>query len=65
MAVLTKAMRQSTLSFGPQVDNVTVQSGPARLWRDGNAVKMPLLVGTTAEEGRGLVNQEVNMTEFL
>ncbi|KAH7369152.1 Alpha/Beta hydrolase protein [Plectosphaerella cucumerina] len=47
---LMKAMRQSTLK---------------RLWRDGRVIKVPLLVGTTVEEGRGLMIQEVDMTEFL
>lgn len=62
---LQKAMREQVLSFGPQVDNVTVPDRPAGHWRSGEVVKLPLLVGTTAEEGRGLVNQKINMTDFL
>ncbi|KAF9877249.1 hypothetical protein CkaCkLH20_05515 [Colletotrichum karsti] len=62
---LVNAMREKKISFGPQTDNVTVLSNPAELWRGGQVVKVPILTGTVAEEGRGLVNDQVNLTTFL
>ncbi|WYZ38115.1 hypothetical protein EsH8_III_000029 [Colletotrichum jinshuiense] len=62
---LIDAMREYRITFGPQVDNATVLSNPGELWRKGDVVKVPILTGTVAEEGRGLVNDQVNLTAFL
>ncbi|KAF4780509.1 hypothetical protein HER10_EVM0012494 [Colletotrichum scovillei] len=62
---LISAMRKFRITFGPQFDNVTTLSKPSVLWRNGNVVRVPLLMGTVEEEGRGLVNDKVNMTAFF
>lgn len=62
---LISAMRKYCITFGPQFDNVTVLSKPSVLWRNGNVVRVPLLTGAVEEEGRGLVNDKVNMTAFF
>ncbi|KAK6212186.1 para-nitrobenzyl esterase [Colletotrichum tabaci] len=62
---LLSAMRDHRISFTPQVDNLTVPGRPGELWKNGQVAKVPILTGTVAEEGRGLVNDRVNMTAFL
>ncbi|GKT52135.1 putative secreted metallopeptidase [Colletotrichum spaethianum] len=62
---LIGAMLDHRILFVPQVDNLTVLSWPGELWRDGKVARVPILTGTVAEEGRGLVNDQVNMTAFL
>ncbi|KAJ0160472.1 Lipase 2 [Colletotrichum tanaceti] len=62
---LLAAMRDHRISFAPQVDDLTVLGRPGRLWQNGQVARVPILTGTVAEEGRGLVNDRVNMTAFL
>ncbi|KAJ3940230.1 uncharacterized protein N0V96_009217 [Colletotrichum fioriniae] len=62
---LTSAMREYRITFGPQFDNETVLGKPSNLWRNGDVVRVPLLTGTVEQEGRGLVNDQVNMTAFF
>ncbi|GJC90806.1 lipase 2 [Colletotrichum liriopes] len=62
---LIAAMHAHRISFGPQVDNLTVLGRPGELWRSGKVANVPILTGAVAEEGRGLVNDQVNMTAFL
>lgn len=58
-------MDQVGIAFSQMQDNVTVPSQPAQLWRNGDIARVPILTGTTAEEGRTLVNDQINMTIFL
>jgi carboxylesterase type B len=51
--------------FGPVTDNVTIVDTPARARAAGNFAKVPILMGTTAQEGRLLVNYNVNLSIFL
>lgn len=53
------------LAFGPIRDNVTLLSKPATRWREGKVAKVPVLTGTTAQEGRGLVNKAISLDVFL
>ncbi|KAL2882045.1 hypothetical protein SGCOL_002303 [Colletotrichum sp. CLE4] len=62
---LISAMRKYRITFGPQLDKSTVLSKPGELWRNAGVVKVPILTGTVEEEGRGLVNDKVNMTAFF
>ncbi|KXH52300.1 hypothetical protein CSAL01_06041 [Colletotrichum salicis] len=62
---LISTMRKYRITFGTQFDNSTVLSKPGELWRNGYVVKLPILKGTVEEEGRGLVNDKVNMTAFF
>ncbi|KAK1637987.1 Alpha/Beta hydrolase protein [Colletotrichum phormii] len=43
----------------------TMRNKPGELWRNGDVVKIPILTGIVEEEGRGLVNDKVNMTAFF
>jgi acetylcholinesterase len=53
------------LAFSPLRDNITVLSKPATRWREGKVAKVPVLTGTTAQEGRGLVNKAISLDLFL
>lgn len=61
---MTDLMGPMGLAFSPLRDNVTVLSKPAARRREGKAAKVPILTGTTAQEGRGLVNKAVSL-DFL
>ncbi|TQN72615.1 Lipase 1 [Colletotrichum shisoi] len=62
---LLSAMRDHRISFTPQVDSLTVLGRPGELWKNRQVAKVPILTGTVAEEGRGLVSDLVDMTAFL
>lgn len=62
---MTHLMGTMGLGFGPLRDNVTLPSKTAARWRDGKVTRVPLLTGTTAEEGRALVNKEISLDLFL
>ncbi|QPH04036.1 hypothetical protein C2857_000651 [Epichloe festucae Fl1] len=50
--------------FMPIQDNKAVPSGRATAWRQGKVAKVPLLAGTTAQEGRSLVNPHISLEKF-
>ncbi|KAM6519140.1 hypothetical protein FALCPG4_012791 [Fusarium falciforme] len=62
---LVKAMSTAQVAFLPVTDNVTLPSRRAERWREGNNAKVPVLMGTIAEEGRALVNRNITMKTFL
>jgi acetylcholinesterase len=62
---LVKAMSTAQVAFLPVTDNVTLPSGRAERWREGKNAKVPVLMGTIAEEGRALVNRNITMKTFL
>lgn len=62
---LIDAMSATQVTFMPVTDNVTVPSGRAERWRNGENAKVPVLMGTIAQEGRALVNRHINMSLFL
>ncbi|GAB0139186.1 hypothetical protein EsDP_00007399 [Epichloe bromicola] len=51
-------------SFTPIQDNKAVPSGRATAWRQGKVAKVPLLAGTTAQEGRSLVGPHISLEKF-
>ncbi|KAH6892993.1 Alpha/Beta hydrolase protein [Thelonectria olida] len=62
---LIELMGEAGAAFMPIVDNVTLPSGRAERWREGKTAKVPVLMGTIAQEGRALVNRNINLTEFV
>lgn len=62
---LVEAMSKHSISFGPELDYVTVWGSPAELWRSGQVTRVPILAGTVAEEGRSLVNDEIDLASWL
>ncbi|KAF6807359.1 para-nitrobenzyl esterase [Colletotrichum sojae] len=62
---LTSAMRKHRITFSPQQDNLTVLPSPVERWKSGNVAQVPILTGTVAEEGRGLINDQINLKTFL
>ncbi|KAK7420192.1 hypothetical protein QQX98_002845 [Neonectria punicea] len=62
---LVDAMATAQAAFTPVVDNVTLPSRRGERWRDGENARVPLLMGTIAQEGRGLVNRHVDLDVFL
>jgi len=67
-AVPAKTLRdlQETkgLTFTPVTDNVTIPGKPAARRKNGEFAKVPVLSGTMAEEGRLLINQHINLSDF-
>lgn len=62
---LVEAMSKHSISCGPELDHVTVWGSPAELWNSGQVTRVPILTGTVAEEGRSLVNDEVDLASWL
>jgi acetylcholinesterase len=62
---LIELMGEAGAAFMPVVDNVTLPSSRAERWREGKTAKVPVLTGTIAQEGRALVNRDINLTEFV
>ncbi|KAF6828525.1 para-nitrobenzyl esterase [Colletotrichum musicola] len=62
---LTHAMRKDRITFSPQQDNITVLPNPIERWKSKNVAQVPILTGTVAEEGRGLINDQINLKTFL
>ncbi|EXK36914.1 hypothetical protein FOXG_09027 [Fusarium oxysporum f. sp. lycopersici 4287] len=62
---LVKAMGTAGSAFLPITDNVTILSDRAERWRDGDVAIIPVLMGTIAEEGRGLINRNISLETFL
>ncbi|CAM1507843.1 Fc.00g046910.m01.CDS01 [Cosmosporella sp. VM-42] len=61
---LVKAMNTAQVAFQPINDNITLPSNRTQRWRDGKNAKVPVLMGTIAQEGRALVNRDINMATF-
>ncbi|KAF4970859.1 hypothetical protein FSARC_2225 [Fusarium sarcochroum] len=62
---LVEAMTTAGSAFLPVTDNVTIPSGRAERWQQGKVAKVPVLTGTIAQEGRGLVNRNLSIETFL
>ncbi|KAG6006217.1 hypothetical protein E4U43_000473 [Claviceps pusilla] len=62
--LLKLVIEQGNLDFLPVADNRSVPLARASAWRRGNVVKVPILGGTSAEEGRSLVSLDVSIDEF-
>ena len=61
---IVKAMATAQVAFMPINDNITLPSNRTQRWRNGKNAKVPVLMGTIAQEGRALVNRNINMTTF-
>lgn len=62
---LVKAMSTAGSAFLPVTDNVTILSERAERWRHGDVARVPILMGTVAEEGRGLINRNISLETFF
>ncbi|KAH7243725.1 Alpha/Beta hydrolase protein [Fusarium redolens] len=62
---LINAMSKVGSAFLPITDNATILSGRAERWRDGDVARVPVLMGTVAEEGRGLINRNISLETFF
>jgi acetylcholinesterase len=62
---LINAMSKVGSAFLPITDNATILSGRAERWRDGDIARVPVLMGTVAEEGRGLINRNISLETFF
>ncbi|KAJ4251925.1 hypothetical protein NW762_011225 [Fusarium torreyae] len=62
---LVEAMSTAGSAFLPVTDNVTIPSGRAERWRQGEVAKVPILTGTIAQEGRGLINRNISIDTFF
>ncbi|KAF9879145.1 para-nitrobenzyl esterase [Colletotrichum karsti] len=64
-ADLIDAQRSTGILTGPERDNVTFLPDPVDSWESGDVAKVPLLMGTVAQEGRGLVNDRITLDLFF
>ncbi|KAI1044569.1 hypothetical protein LB505_010403 [Fusarium chuoi] len=62
---LINAMSTAGSAFLPVTDDVTILSGRAERWRHGEVARVPVLMGTVAEEGRGLINRNISLETFF
>ncbi|KAF5531006.1 triacylglycerol lipase V precursor [Fusarium phyllophilum] len=62
---LINAMGTTGSAFLPITDNVTIPSDRAERWRNGDIARVPVLMGTVAEEGRGLINRNISLKTFF
>lgn len=61
---LVKAMATAQVAFMPVTDDLTLPSNRTQRWRDGKNAKVPVMMGTIAEEGRALVNRNITLEQF-
>ncbi|KAG6006955.1 hypothetical protein E4U21_006574 [Claviceps maximensis] len=52
------------LNFLPIIDNKAIPFNRATAWRRGDVTKVPLLGGTSAQEGRSLLNPRASLERF-
>lgn len=65
-ATLIKSVEEHLmLAFEPAIDNVTILSDPQRARSEHRIANVPVLIGTTSEEGRLWAVGENNLTAFL
>ncbi|KAF4827831.1 Cholinesterase [Colletotrichum tropicale] len=62
---LVDAQRATSILTGPERDNVTLPSLPVEAWESGQVAQVPLLMGTVAQEGRGLINDGITLDLFF
>ncbi|KAF4824752.1 Cholinesterase [Colletotrichum siamense] len=62
---LVDAQRATGILTGPERDNVTLPSLPVEAWESGQVAQVPLLMGTVAQEGRGLINDGITLDLFF
>jgi acetylcholinesterase len=63
---ILEEMARMGATYTPLRDNMTLPSHTAARWRSGGGVvRIPLMMGTVAEEGRMLVNQDVPLDLFF
>ena len=62
---ITSLIEHHQLNFLPVDDNVTLPSHPEAARRSGNFAKVPVLTGTTANDGSFFVLGQSNTTRFL
>lgn len=63
-ASLKAIMEAQRIDFPPVADNVTMLVRPGRVRENGASAKVPLLIGTVAEEGRSLINRHISPQDF-
>ena len=65
-ASLKAIMEAQRIDFPPVADNVTMLMGRPGRVRDGGGTfaKVPVLIGTVAEEGRSLINRHITLQDF-
>ncbi|KAK0725093.1 Alpha/Beta hydrolase protein [Lasiosphaeris hirsuta] len=63
-STLKTIMEANRIDFPPITDNVTVPASPGAIRPTGNFAKVPVLIGTVAEEGRSLINHNISMQDF-
>lgn len=61
---LVEAMGRANVAFMPVSDGVTLPGNRTQRWRDGKNAKVPIMMGTIAEEGRALVNRNITLETF-
>lgn len=61
---LKSVMEEQRITFAPIVDNVTIPANPAQRRARGDFVRIPVLIGSVAEEARSLMNQNINLEDF-
>ncbi|KAF6837417.1 para-nitrobenzyl esterase [Colletotrichum plurivorum] len=62
---LVNAQRATGVLTGPERDNITVPALPITAWTSGEVAKVPMLISTVAEEGRGLLNDGITLDAFV
>lgn len=63
---LKAVMLEKRLTFGPAFDGVTYFGDGAKRWREGRIAKVPVIMGTVAEEARPFVSRDIaNVTAYL
>lgn len=56
---------KGSIVFPPVNDNVTLVAHPETARRDGNIANVPILTGTTSQEGRAFTFGDTNLTSFI
>ncbi|KAG5917737.1 hypothetical protein E4U42_007127 [Claviceps africana] len=62
--LLNATIQAQAFNYLPILDNKAIPFGRAKAWRQGNVAKVPLLGGTSAEEGRSTVSLNISLDRF-
>ncbi|PVH89071.1 Carboxylesterase [Cadophora sp. DSE1049] len=64
-STIKRIIQEGSLSFNPVVDNMTFVSSATRSRTSGRAAQVPLVVGSTANEGTLFTYGQNNLTAFI
>lgn len=64
VSTLLRALDMEGANFMPVMDNITMPEKRSTAWKTGSVAQVPILAGTTAQEGRALIFRNITRDTF-